>query len=158
MDRAVDAAAAEQRAVRRVDDRIERKRRDVGNADIEPGGADLGGTQRRHIDHDARMVSRPLGLRFGPQIDRALHADIVKMLVEETPRRPLAVDAQHLEEIVVGRQLAGGVELLAEAIEHDAMDIDAAVLARPGAARQPPLIDQAGDKLDGAIFGDAATS
>jgi len=43
MDRAVDAAAAEQGAVGRIDDGVERQRRDVGHADIEPGGADFGG-------------------------------------------------------------------------------------------------------------------
>ena len=46
----------------------------------------------------------------------------------------------------------------AEAIEHDAVNIDAAILAGPGAARQPALIDQAGDEIDGAVFGDAAMS
>ena len=44
MDGAVDSTAAEQRRVRRVDDRIHRQRRDVGNADFKPGGADRGRT------------------------------------------------------------------------------------------------------------------
>jgi len=34
------------------------------------------------------MLSRPLGLRFRPQVDRALHADIGEVLVEKAPRRP----------------------------------------------------------------------
>ena len=114
--------------------------------------------KRRYIGHARLAVSRPLGLRLGPQIDGALHADIVEMLVEETPRRALAADVQHFEEIVVGRELAERVEMRAEAIEHDAVDVDAPVLAGPGAARQPALIDQAGDELDGAIFVDAARS
>ena len=42
MDGAIDAAAAQQRAVGRVDDRIERKRGDIGDADIEPRDADFG--------------------------------------------------------------------------------------------------------------------
>ncbi len=46
MDRAVDAAAAEQRPVRRIDDGIDVKRRDVGDADFEPGGADFGDQER----------------------------------------------------------------------------------------------------------------
>ena len=53
MDGAVDAAAAEQRAVRRIDDRIERKRRDVGNADFKPGGADFGRTAAASSCHHA---------------------------------------------------------------------------------------------------------
>src|ERR1700741_1105420 len=80
-------------------------------------------------------LSRPFGLRFGRQIHCALHADVVEVLVQETPRGALAADVQHVEEIVVGRKLAEGVEMGAEAIEHDAMHIDEAVLAGPGAAR-----------------------
>ena len=49
MDRAVDAAATEQRTVRGIDDRIERKRRDVGDANLKLCGADLGRTQRLYI-------------------------------------------------------------------------------------------------------------
>src|ERR1700751_2261158 len=48
----------------------------------------------------AAMLSRPFGLRFRPQIDGAFYADIGEVLVEETARRPLAVRAQHFEEIV----------------------------------------------------------
>src|SRR5580704_8226669 len=87
-------------------------------------------------------LSRPFGLRFGLQIHRALHADIVEMLVEETAGGTYATDVQHLEEIVVGGELAEGIEMGAETVEHNAMDIDAAILARPGAARQLALIDQ----------------
>src|ERR1700732_2175966 len=99
-------------------------------------------------------LSRPFGLRFGPQIHGALDADIVEMLVQETARGALAADVQHVEEIVIGRKLAESVEMGAEAIEHDAVDIDAAVLPRPGAARQLALVDQAGDEVDGAVFAD----
>src|ERR1700722_18375792 len=99
-------------------------------------------------------LSRPFGLRFGRQIHRALDADIVEMLVQKTPGGALAADMQHVEEIVVGRKLAEGVEMGAEAIEHNAMDVDAAILPRPGAARQLALADQAGDEVDGAVFAD----
>src|SRR5580693_1515517 len=99
-------------------------------------------------------LSRPFGLRFGPQIHRALHADIVEMLVQEAAGGPLAADMQHVEEIVVGRKLAEGVEMSAEPVEHDAVDVDAAILPGPGAARQLALVDQAGDEVDGAIFAD----
>src|SRR5580700_5238249 len=99
-------------------------------------------------------LSRPFGLRFGLQVHRALHANIVEMLVEETAGGAYATDVQHLEEIVVGRKLAEGVEMGAEAIEHDAMDIDAAILPGPGAARQLALVDQASDEIDGAVFAD----
>ena len=54
MDRAVDTAAAEQGAVRGVDDGIELKRRDVGHANFEPGGADFGGKQRCRVRSSAR--------------------------------------------------------------------------------------------------------
>jgi len=43
VDRSIHAAAAEQSPVCRIDDRIDGKRRDVGNTDFEPGGADFGG-------------------------------------------------------------------------------------------------------------------
>ena len=41
MDRAIDAAAAEQRGVRRVDDGVNAQRRDVGNDDFQPRRAEL---------------------------------------------------------------------------------------------------------------------
>src|SRR5215467_2214055 len=100
------------------------------------------------------MLSRPFGLRFRPQVDGALHPDIGEMLVEKAPRRPLAVGAQHFEEIVVGGQLGGSVEFGAGAVEHDAVHVDTTVLAGTGAARQTALIDQARDEFHGAIFGD----
>src|SRR5690242_2101092 len=99
-------------------------------------------------------LSRPFGLRFGAQVDRALHADIVKVLVEETPPRALAADVEHIEEVVIGRKPAECVEMRAEPVEHDAMHVDAAILAQADAARQLALIDQASDKVDGAVFAD----
>src|SRR5580692_5647549 len=99
-------------------------------------------------------LSRPFGLRLRPQIHGALDADIVEMLVQETARGALAADVQHVEEIVIGRKLAESVEMGAEAIEHDAMHIDAAILPGPRAARQLALVDQAGDEIDGAVFAD----
>src|SRR5215472_14665169 len=98
-------------------------------------------------------LSRPFGPRFGVQIDRAPNADVVKVLVEETPRRALAADVEHVEEIVIGRKPAERVEMRAEAIEHDAMHVDAAILPGTDATRQPALVDQTRDKIDGAIFG-----
>src|SRR6516164_493186 len=102
----------------------------------------------------AAMLSRPFGLRFRPQVDGAFHADIGEMLVEKAPRRPFAVGAQHFEEIIVGRQFRGCVEVCAEAVEQNAMHVDAPVLAGPNAARQTALIDQARDEFDGAVFRD----
>src|SRR5580700_1801652 len=99
-------------------------------------------------------LSRPFGLRFGLQIHRALHADIVEMLVEETPGGALAADMQHVEKIEVGGKLAEGVEMGAEAVEHDAMHVDAAILPGPNAARQLALVDQTGDEIDGAVLTD----
>src|SRR5580692_595868 len=50
-------------------------------------------------------LSRPFGLRFGLQIHRAFHADIVEMFVKEAAGGALAADVQHVEEIIVGREL-----------------------------------------------------
>src|SRR6266566_7521540 len=99
-------------------------------------------------------LSHPLRLRLGAQIDRAFYPDIVKMLVEEPARRALPADVEHVEKIVIGRKLAECVEVRAEAIEHDAVNVDAAILSRPDAARQLALIDQARHEVDGAIFAD----
>jgi hypothetical protein len=41
MDRAIDAATAEQRAIRGVDDRVDAERRDVGDDDFQPRRAEL---------------------------------------------------------------------------------------------------------------------
>src|SRR3984957_16663121 len=76
------------------------------------------------------------------------------MFVEEPPGGALAAEMQHVEEVVVGRQLAEGVEMRAEAVEHDAMHIDAPILSWSGAALQPALINQARDEFDSAEFVD----
>jgi hypothetical protein len=47
MDGAVDAAAAQQRAVGGVDDGLDIERRDVGDADLEPRRCDFGGEEGR---------------------------------------------------------------------------------------------------------------
>src|SRR5689334_4475936 len=100
-----------------------------------------------------RSLSRPFGLRFGAQIDRALHADIVKVLIKEVPRRAFAAEMEHVEEVVIGRKSAGCVEMRAEAVEHNPMHVDAAIFARADAARQPALIDQPRHEIDGAVLG-----
>ena len=93
-------------------------------------------------------------MRLGAQVEGAAHPDVVEMLVEEAARGAAAAGVKHAEEIVVGRKLGiGRIGLLAVA-EHDAMGVDAAVLAEPDAARQPALVDQSGDELDGAVFGE----
>ena len=76
------------------------------------------------------------------KIDGRAHADVVVMRIKEASSRALAVGTQHLEEIVVGMESAGGVKCLRCAGERNTMHIDAAVLPRAGAARQPALIDQ----------------
>src|SRR5436309_9753315 len=99
-------------------------------------------------------LSRPLGLRLGPQIDRALHADIVEVLVEKAPRRALAADMEHVEKIVIGRKPAESVKLCAEPIEHDSVNVDAPILSRTDAAWQLVMIDQARHEDDRAVFAD----
>ena len=54
MDRAIDAPAAEQRGVRRVDDGVNAKRRDVGDDDFQPRRADLA---RRPIQAEAAALT-----------------------------------------------------------------------------------------------------
>ncbi len=64
---AIHAAAAEQRAVCRIDDRVERKRRDVGDADNKPRRADFGGQERRRVRHRRQRITptRPAPRRAG---------------------------------------------------------------------------------------------
>ena len=45
MNCTVDATAAKQSSVRRIDDRIERKCRDIGHTNFEPGSANFGGQE-----------------------------------------------------------------------------------------------------------------
>src|SRR3984957_10197630 len=99
-------------------------------------------------------ISRPLGRRFGSQIHSAFDSDIREVFVEEQPGRALAAGVQHFEEIVVGRQFAERVEVRAKAIEHDTVDVDAAIFAGPGTAWQRALIDQARNEIDSAVFPD----
>jgi hypothetical protein len=54
MDRAIDAATAEQRRVRGVDDGVNGKRRDVGDDDFQPRRADLA---RRQTQAEAAAVT-----------------------------------------------------------------------------------------------------
>ena len=61
MDRAIDAATAEQRAIGRVDDGVNAQRRDVGNEDLEPRRAELA---RRKAQAEAAALSvTPLSAR-----------------------------------------------------------------------------------------------
>ena len=64
MDRAVDTAAAEQRCIRRIDDRIDGERGDVGNNDLETNGADLGGGQgSKRLGHELHPCEASLSER-----------------------------------------------------------------------------------------------
>src|ERR1043166_184526 len=87
--------------------------------------------------------SSPLRLRLGAQVDGGVAAEVVEMRIEEIARRAAAAVAQHDEEIVVGAELARRGQFAERLVERDAVHIDAAVLARPGAARQSLLGDQA---------------
>jgi hypothetical protein len=101
----------------------------------------------------ATNLSRPFGLRLGAQVDRALYADIVEVVVKETPRRAFAAEVKHVEKVIIGGEPAERIEMRAEAVEHDAMHVDAAIFPRANTARQLALIDQARNELDGAVFG-----
>ena len=80
----------------------------------------------------------PLGLYLLRQIDRATHADIIEMGVEEAERCAASAITQHFEEIVDRVELALRIERLGGPLERDPMHVNAAVLARPYAARQLP--------------------
>src|SRR4051794_15856505 len=101
-----------------------------------------------------RRKSRPLGAGLGGEIDRALAADIIEMRVEKIAYCTATAVAQHHEEIVIRAQLALRRELAECIVERDAVQLDAAVLAGPGAVRQPASVDEAGDELDRAQFAD----
>src|SRR5262249_50701868 len=96
--------------------------------------------------------SRPLGMRLGAQVEGAAAAEIVEMRVEEAARGTLAARPQHLEELVVVVELGVGVEMLAEAVEHDAVHVDAPVLFAAGAAPETALVDHPVDELERAEF------
>jgi hypothetical protein len=58
MDRAIDAATAEQRRIGGIDDGVNAKRGDVGNDDFQPRPADL--TRRRVQAEAAALMVTPL--------------------------------------------------------------------------------------------------
>src|SRR5262245_8507459 len=66
----------------------------------------------------------PLGGRLGNHVDRAALADVVEMRVEEVACGAPPAVAQQLEEIIVGRQLAVGGQLLEHVAERDAVQVD----------------------------------
>ena len=70
--------------------------------------------------------------------------------VEKASRRALPELAQLLERIVVVAQLGGGSVTLAQAFQHDAVHVDAAVFVLAGAARNAAGVDLAVDEFDGA--------
>ena len=141
-----------------IDDGVDRERRDVGDADLKSRSADFGNEQCGNVRHQYQIYHAHSACASAGRSTVLLHADVVEMLVQETARGALAADVQHVEEIVVGRELAEGVEMGAEAVEHDAVHVDAAILPGPGAARQLALVDQAGDEIDGAVFARSARS
>jgi hypothetical protein len=76
-------------------------------------------------------LSCPLGLYLLRQIDRATHADVIEMSVEEAARCAATAITQHFEEIVVRVELTFRIERLGGVLERDPVHVNAAVLARP---------------------------
>ncbi len=74
------------------------------------------------------------------------------MRVEEAAGGALAELAQRLERLVVGVERAAPRLGLAQILHHDAMEAQPAKLARPRAARQAALVDEAVDECDPAQF------
>src|SRR4051794_36420906 len=89
MDRAVHAAATEQGVVRRVHDRIDAKRCDVGDEDVADGGADGEGEEGRG---HARILSLP---REAGEGGRAQRGRVGWALIREGPTRLLAAARSH---------------------------------------------------------------
>src|SRR4029079_11784969 len=83
---AINAAAAQQRAVGGIHNCIDIERGDVGNDDVEDCLADLGGEPRH-----GPIISRACGFGCGLEIDRRAYTDVVVVCVEETARRASAV-------------------------------------------------------------------
>src|SRR6185437_4331720 len=98
------------------------------------------------------IVSRVLSLRRGLEVHARSHADVVVMRVEEVARRALAVGAQHLEEIIIGTEPAGGVERVRRAGERDPVHIDTPVFPLADAALQLAFVDQLADEGNAAQF------
>src|ERR1700675_3443914 len=57
MDRAVNATATEQRLIGGIDDGVDRKRGDVGNADLKPRSADFGNEQCGNVWHQNKLIT-----------------------------------------------------------------------------------------------------
>src|SRR5262245_37961664 len=74
------------------------------------------------------------------------------MRVQETTSGPAAVGAQHLKEIIVSVEAAGGIECLRRSGELNTVHIDAAIPTDADAAWQFALVDQLADESDTAQF------
>src|SRR5574338_514307 len=94
----------------------------------------------------SRAGSTGRGLKF----QSGTHTDVVIVRVEKTTRRPAAVGAQHLEEVIVCVKAARRVQRLRRAGEGDAMKIDPAILSGAGPARQLAFVDQLADESKAA--------
>src|SRR6202030_4316104 len=57
MDRTIDATAAEQRLIGGIDDGVDRKRGDIGNADLKSRGADFGNEQCGNVRHQNESIT-----------------------------------------------------------------------------------------------------
>src|SRR5262249_9748033 len=91
--------------------------------------------------------SRPFRPRFLAPVPSAAHADVVEMRIQKAARGATAAGAEHAKEVVVGRKLGIGRIGLLRVAQHDAVSVDAAVLAGLKAALQAALVDQPGDEL-----------
>jgi hypothetical protein len=92
MDRAIDAPAAKQRAVRGIYDGVERQRRDVGNEDVEGDGAD------REVRRGEGMLrSYPSPAKRG-RVDARSAAGWGSKLASEDPTPALRADPPLLGE------------------------------------------------------------
>ena len=131
------------------------KRRDVGDADIEPRGADFGGQQRVHIRPLVAIAITPTRLALPPRRSTVLFTPMSSKCSSRKRRAArLPFDAQHFEEIVVGRASLAASNCVPWRSSTMRCTLMRRYWPRPDAARQPALIDQARDEFDGAIFGE----
>ena len=110
----------------------------------------------RALGHDpsarqSQLLLHQSGLGLHRYFDRAAAADVGKMRVEEAPRRALAELAQHFERLIIRGKRAGR---FAHFFHQNAMQAQAAKLALPHAARQPPLVHKPIDEMHGAQLGE----
>ena len=151
MDRAIDAAAAEQRAVRRVDDRVDVERGDVGHHDFKARAAGLGDKKRIATTASAMRpayhAASASALTAGSIVLRTPMSSKCASRKRRAARLPARCSVSKKSKSLLSRLPSAERLVLAQ---HDAMHVDRTVLARR--AGQFALVEQVADELDHPHF------